>query len=131
MGLVAGAAGGADCAGIGGVAGALGAAIGRPDNIGAGIGGAGGGTTISGGGSITGLRTNGSAHVGQGTVWPVPSAGYSMAWPQCGHSDFKNSPIGLTLSILKEHVLNGNPLRSRCCADCGVILLGAGRLANL
>ena len=54
---------------------------------------AGGGGKISGSGATTGLSTNGSSHVGHGTVWPVPSAGYSMAWPQCGHSDFKNSPI--------------------------------------
>ena len=59
VGWVDGAVGGTVGAGIGG-------GVGEAANTGAGIGGASGGTTISGFGSTTGLRTNGSAHVGQG-----------------------------------------------------------------
>jgi hypothetical protein len=112
MGLITSAAGVEVCTGIGGggVAAAIGPAIGGVGGgatgavtFGAGIGGAGVGFAISGFDSTTGLRMNGSSHVGQGMVWPVPSAGYSMAWPQCGHSDFRNSPIRLTNVILKHH----------------------------
>ncbi len=39
--------------------------------------GAGGGVGTSGLGVSRGFKTKGSSHVGQGTVWPVPSAGYS------------------------------------------------------
>jgi hypothetical protein len=37
-------------------------------------------------GGLAGVNTNAFSQVGHGTVCPVPSAGYSMDCPQCGHA---------------------------------------------
>jgi hypothetical protein len=40
-------------------------------------------------GGCAGVKTNGFWQVGHGTVCPVPSTGYSMDCPQCGHAHFR------------------------------------------
>jgi len=50
-------------------------------------------------GGFKGVKTNGFSQVGHGTVCPVPSAGYSMDCPQCGHSHLRKLLIGSLLEI--------------------------------
>jgi hypothetical protein len=39
------------------------------------------------------------SQVGHGTVCPIPSAGYSMDCPQCGHSHLRKSLIDSLIEI--------------------------------
>ena len=84
----------------------------------AGFGARGGGTALAGAGDgamsgaavLVGVKTKGSSQVGHGTVSPVPSAGYSMDWPQCGHSPFRNSAIAFFIAhSLKDQEGNAIP----------------------
>jgi hypothetical protein len=71
-------------AGVGAIASACGGkGAGRAAGLGicggGSAGGAGGGGESPGSGCVTGVKTKGSSQVGQGTVIPVPSGGYSTA----------------------------------------------------
>jgi hypothetical protein len=72
-------------------------------------GGTTGGTKISGAGGSEGVKKTDPLHAGQGTVWPVPSDGYSIGWPQCEHSHFKYSPMFRISGSLENHSPNSNP----------------------
>jgi hypothetical protein len=72
-------------------------------------GGTTGGTKISGSGGSEGVKKTDLLHAGQGTVWPVPSDGYSIGWPQCEHSHFEYSPMFKICSSLENHSPNSNP----------------------
>ena len=50
-------------------------------------------------GGYAGIKTNGFWQVGHGTVCPVPSAGYSIDCPQCGHTHFRKSLIDSLVEI--------------------------------
>src|ERR1035437_153224 len=53
---------------------------------------------------FAGVNTNDLSQVGHGTVCPVPSAGYSMDCPQCGHSLLRKSLINFArASNLRAH----------------------------
>jgi hypothetical protein len=71
-------------------------------------GGSVGGAT-AGSSEADGVNAKDWLHAGQATVCPVPSDGYSIGWPQCGHSLFKNSPMREFSSSLKNHAPNSNP----------------------
>jgi len=48
---------------------------------------------------VIGVRVIDFSQVGHGAVSPVPSDGYSMDWPQCGHSHLRKSLIDSLVEI--------------------------------
>ncbi|HEX9048244.1 MAG TPA: hypothetical protein VF988_14560 [Verrucomicrobiae bacterium] len=94
---------------VGGATGAVSTATGAASaTMGAASAATGGASAATGACKVSGVSVNGSPHVGQFTVCPVPSEGYSMDWPQCGHSPFKKSSmlnVGSSLKIYSYYAI--------------------------